>query len=182
MLITNYFNTNQEDEAIKSFQRYAPQMRDLLSRNNMNYKFIERFNIDQVKFTLKQCHDFCKCCIDAYQKIKLKKIFIPNSKIGIYGVGSHTGRLLETYRKLFGEIKSTIYYFDSNYEKIKKYEGKPVYGPNQLNEFDLDRIIISSYSFQEEIYDILRNIIYDSNKLLKIYSQNDFYVFSDKYD
>lgn len=97
------------------------------------------------------------------KKIKvLKKIFLnaQGKSIGIYGTGKHTDNLLDSYKSLIGDINFKLIFFDSDSSKWgRMYFGSKIYAPNEINNFDLDRIIISSYSFQNEIYKNIRVVL-----------------------
>lgn len=92
---------------------------------------------------------------------KLKDIFSigKNAKLGIYASGPYAKRLIDLYQELIGEIDFHLYFFDSNTEKWGKdsiLSGHVVYRPDQILEIGIDKIIIASEAFYQEIYDSLK--------------------------
>ncbi|HQI17278.1 MAG TPA: hypothetical protein PLL37_09985, partial [Bacillota bacterium] len=60
--------------------------------------------------------------------------------------------------------------FDSNPELDgTMLQGIPVYSKGKINQFEFDYIVISSMSYEEEIYNELKYII-DKRKLIRIYN------------
>lgn len=110
---------------------------------------------------------------------KLNKIFDKQyKKIGIYGTGRHTERLLESYKNNIGDIKFEIIFFNSNKNLFgTKYLNHIIYSPKEIPNLNLDKVIISSYSFQEEMYENLVEKIGYKGKVEKIYNKDDEIIF-----
>ncbi|MFV3059986.1 radical SAM protein [Clostridium botulinum] len=110
----------------------------------------------------------------------LKSIFkdSDNKNIGIYGTGEHTKHMLECYRKYIGEVNFNIILFNSNYnlwgKKCLQYK---IYNPSEIPDLNLDRVIISSYEFQNEIYDSIEKYKEENIKIIKIYKDNEEIIF-----
>lgn len=67
--------------------------------------------------------------------------------------------MLEDYKKYIREIKFNIFLFNSNPDLWnKEYLGFQIYNPSEIPNLDLDRVIISSYEFQNEIYGSIKNM------------------------
>lgn len=99
-----------------------------------------------------------------------------NVIVGLYGAGKHTEGLLAIYEKLFGEIKCELIFIDS-YIDDTIYKNRKVIHYRKIHD-DFDLIIISSFLYEKEMIDNLRNI----NKDVSIYRfykniRND--IFSD---
>lgn len=95
-------------------------------------------------------------------------------RIGIYGIGGHTLGMLELYKKLFGNFDFEIFYFDSNPNNWgKSFCGGVIYKPDVIDELQLDRIIISSYTYQNEIYAQIEKYATDNLKIVKLYNEDD---------
>ncbi|NFM32999.1 radical SAM protein [Clostridium botulinum] len=110
----------------------------------------------------------------------LKNIFrdSDNKNIGIYGTGEHTKKILEDYKKYIGEIKFNIFLFNSNSDLWnKEYLGFEIYNPSEILVLNLDRVIISSYEFQNEIYDSIEKYKEENIKIIKIYKDNEEIIF-----
>ena len=74
------------------------------------------------------------------------------SKIGIYGTGIHTYYLND----IVNISKFPCYYFDSDPVKRKlKIFGKTIYGPTDLRKLGIEKVIISSEAYEQEIYDLI---------------------------
>ena len=89
-----------------------------------------------------------------------------NRPIYVWGVGTHTLRLMETSRLPEARIRAFV---DSNvhYHK-KKLHGKPVVSPDELRG-TTDPILISSRVFQEEIRKQIREVLHLRNEVITLY-------------
>lgn len=92
-------------------------------------------------------------------------------KIGIYGIGENTEKMLACYKDLIGEIKAEIFFVDS-YSKsgLKKYMGKEVYNVNDLELLQPDEIIVSSMLYEEEMVRKLNDIYGNKYKIHRLYN------------
>lgn len=148
---------------------------DLQNTRNIARKYSqELFEIFDYNVDIK-CNDiFCR------QRSILMNLFknSDGKNIGIYGTGEHTEAMLKIYKKIFGKIKFNIYFFDSNSDKWNKiYLDYKIFNPIDINKIDLDRIIISSFEWQEEIYEKVKRLEQHSINILKIYSKDDTIAF-----
>ncbi len=86
--------------------------------------------------------------------------------------------MLECYRKYIGEVNFNIILFNSNYnlwgKKCLQYK---IYNPSEIPDLNLDRVIISSYEFQNEIYDSIEKYKEENIKIIKIYKDNEEIIF-----
>ncbi len=80
--------------------------------------------------------------------------------IVIYGIGSHTEEMLNFYEKNIGCICSRIVFMDSNrgYEN-ETFRGCKVINVKNINAEKVDCVVISSASYEEELYEILCNYL-----------------------
>lgn len=98
--------------------------------------------------------------------------------IGIYGTGTHTDKMLQVYYELFGPFKFNLIFFDSSPEKWgDSYCNSLIHNPQDMEKLNLNRVIISSYSFQEEIHQRIKKLIKSDLKIVKIYNQGDEILF-----
>ncbi len=59
----------------------------------------------------------------------------------------------------------------------KEYLGFEIYNPSEILVLNLDRVIISSYEFQNEIYDSIEKYKEENIKIIKIYKDNEEIIF-----
>lgn len=98
-----------------------------------------------------------------------------NNNIGIYGTGSHTEVLLECYEYFKEKIDFNVYIFDSNSSKWgEKFMGYDIYSPNDILKLNLKKIVISSLTYQNDIY---QNIYQYKNEIeiIRPYEDGDTY-------
>ncbi|WP_022664665.1 class I SAM-dependent methyltransferase [Desulfospira joergensenii] len=99
---------------------------------------------------------------------RLETIFEKNKgkSIFLYGAGQHANDLLGLHPRTLDRIEG---FFDSDPKSIDKtLFGKPIYHKTNLREISPDVIIISSFAFEDEIYNNLKEI-YDIDKVFKLY-------------
>ncbi len=117
-----------------------------------------------------------------YRSLKrvLNSIFdnAEGKNVGVYGTGVHTDRMLTAYNDIFGSFKFNLFFFDSNEEKWGKvYHNSLINNPQDIEKFNLDRVIISSYSFQEQIYRRIKSVEKTGINIVKIYNEGDESLF-----
>lgn len=93
-------------------------------------------------------------------------------KVGIYGIGKHTQLLIKLYQKEIGEIYSKVFFIVSSSDGVLEFCGKPIFSCNEIS-CDTDYIILSSYLYQQEMYDNLCKIGFDKEKIFTLYEEND---------
>jgi len=104
--------------------------------------------------------------IDSIFKISESK------RIGIYGAGEHTRKLFELTSL---KNKNIVVLIDKD-PNVFSNDNK-IIQPNEINNLQLDLIIISSLTGQEEIFNSLVTEIKYSGEILKFYNQNDILPF-----
>lgn len=98
--------------------------------------------------------------------------------IGIYGVGVHTKRLLHGYQRCVGSIKARIIFIDSNKQTMaEKYNDCDVYNVHDIGKLPLDAIIISSFLYENEMYQMIQRLYGDRFCVYRLYedSENDIF-------
>ena len=116
----------------------------------------------------------------AKHKAVLERIFsgCRNLNIGIFGIGSHSSTMFHMYKQIYGDFDFNIFFLDSNpSNKARKFMGYPVYSLDDIVELGLKKIIISSFMYQEEIYDLLTGLKLEGVELIKIYGHADVRLF-----
>ncbi len=98
--------------------------------------------------------------------------------IGIYGLGSHTDNLIKFYNKNINDIRAKILFFDSykGYEK-EMFHNQEITNINEINKCKLDCLVISSCTFEEEMYKTVENILEKKIKIFRFYEKNKFMLF-----
>jgi SAM-dependent methyltransferase len=97
---------------------------------------------------------------------KINAIEKSGKPIIVWGVGTHTQRLLASSRLANVEIKAFI---DSNVRyQGKTLNGIPIISPEMLGEMK-DAILISSRLYQEEIADQIQNQYHLPNEIIRLY-------------
>lgn len=112
--------------------------------------------------------------------LKMKKLIEPvfenskNKNIGIYGAGTHTTSMLKVCDEIYGINKYNIFLFDSNKDKWSTCVcGYKVFPPDKINNFNLYKLIISSYTYQDEIYDQISKYCNEDVEIVKLYDKDD---------
>ncbi len=126
------------------------------------------FAMDEVEeslvTSLRRKSDYINKAWDVYKNYiyeKLNKLPLNLSKkIGIYGVGDHTRRMIKWYESFF-TIRCELVFIDSYITTgQKEYLGVPIINARDIAEYGLDAIIISSYLYEEEIFNTLKDIYF----------------------
>ena len=108
------------------------------------------------------------------QKLNKVSFLDSDQKIGIYGIGKHTDKLLELYRKYIGRIGKGIFFITSDSAQIvQMYDGYPIVTCNEIPN-DTDHIVISSLIYQNEMYEALTRAGIAEGKIVKLYEENAF--------
>lgn len=71
--------------------------------------------------------------------------------IGIYGTGLISRRFLAMYRGYVGEISASLIFIDTYKPTGGAYEGYPLYNIEDIGKMKLDKIIIASTRYEEEM-------------------------------
>lgn len=121
------------------------------------------------------------CEFNLMRKRLLSKVPFNDYRInvGIYGVGGHTRELLEFYEKNIGSIKCNLFFIDSfKGENSETIYGKPIIKVDKINNYNLDCIVLSSYSYEEELYYSVKKNLKKKIKIIKFYEKNDILLFT----
>lgn len=141
---------------------YAIRM--VFQKESANVKTAPTINLD-AKIGLK---DY----IEASQKVEnrihqtINELVDTQRPLIVWGVGTHTQRLLATSRLKDAKI---IAFVDSNSNyQGKQLNGVPIVNPERLMEMD-DSILVSSRIFQSEIVNQIRFVLKLENKIFTLY-------------
>lgn len=89
------------------------------------------------------------------------------SRVAIYGAGGHTLHLL----KLIDISDGVCCVIDTDPKKRgDNFLGWSIYNPDQIKALELDVILISSFSFEDEIYERIKGYQDKGTSILRIYS------------
>jgi SAM-dependent methyltransferase len=108
-----------------------------------------------------------RCAVeDLLLKSRIDQLVIANRPILVWGVGTHTTRLLATSRLAEVEI---VAYIESNarYHGLT-LNGRPILEPTSLKQ-RAEPVLISSRVFQDEIVDQIRSDLRCANELILLY-------------
>ena len=114
-------------------------------------------------------------CNPDYSIIQKKYSQIINDKckkIAFYGIGNNTNAYIELYRIFVGEIKSQIVFILSN-KQINEYLGYEVISCEEVSD-DIDAIIITSYTYQDEMKNNLIKNNVNENKIFLAHDKDLF--------
>lgn len=94
----------------------------------------------------------------------MEEIFrdVSGKKIGIYASGPYARRVLELYHRVYGKFDFELYFFDSNQDKWGKpavLDGYIVYSPGQIEIFGIQKVLIASKAYYQEIYNSLEHLL-----------------------
>ena len=99
-------------------------------------------------------------------------LFSEDKRILVYGAGTHTVKLLSLLKE-YGELKNIVGILDSDQSKCeKKICGLNIYSIDQAKNLECTKIIISSYSYENEIYESIKIIENNDLKVKGIYNGN----------
>lgn len=131
----------------------AKKVNNLQVEKNINindrmamYEIVQSYALEKIKFKQKIIERLSKT---------LEEWRNNNFKIGIYGAGIHTRFLMEIFE--FGNEVTCI--LDSDDKKWgSNFIHWYIYGPKDIHMLKLDAILISSYKFEQEIYDSIKHL------------------------
>ena len=142
-------------------QTIDPDILIALRKSNKNdFKITKDFICElRIRNYISECSE-----IDLEVKRIIQEKLSNKNKIIVWGVGTHTQRLVGSGL----DVSRILYFVDSN----TRYRGKKIHGieiklPNDIKE-DVP-ILISTYSYQEEIAYQIKQVLKISNEIIRIY-------------
>lgn len=111
---------------------------------------------------------YLACCADGEERLRksIDAIVDAGRPIVVWGVGTHTGRLMATSRLADARI---VAFIDSNARYHgKTLRGRPVLPPLGLRDHS-EPVLISSRVFQREIAEQIQNELGCNNELIRLY-------------
>jgi len=124
------------------------------------------FNLTKDNISETKIRSYINRCLERDFEIKeiIKERLLNKDRIIVWGVGTHTQRLIGTGLN----ISKILYFVDSNKRYFgKKLMGKEIKSPSEIKE-DVP-ILISTFVFQEEIAYLIKEILKLKNEIIKIY-------------
>ncbi len=113
------------------------------------------------------------------QKLKLLPFKQKEKRIGVYGKGQHTEKMMFLYRKLIGEPECYHVFVDSFVQNENSfYLDRPVINIQNIKG-RVDCFVISSFSFQDELNENINNVLgkdfprvnlYDTDSIVSYFS------------
>ena len=102
----------------------------------------------------------------------------PGEKILLYGAGEHSEAVIKKIH--WGKVNFLGFANRSERSKVDELLGYPVYTPEQIPETGANKIVISSFSFQEDIFRDLKKMKLPGIEIVKLYTDRDFVPFLKK--
>lgn len=94
-------------------------------------------------------------------------------KIGIYGIGKHTEVMLNLYEKYIGKITCKCLYIVSEMTEKSFYNNQYEIVSYRNIPKDMDWVILSSWTYMDEMRENLRKTEIDSEKIYRLYRSDD---------
>lgn len=108
------------------------------------------------------------------QKLKGLPLSDADQTVGIYGIGMHTERMLDLYKKYVGEIKGKIFFIVTNNSGSQsEYAGYPLFAYDRIPE-NTDRIIISSLTYKKDMLGQLEKAGIAKKIIHELYNHHEF--------
>jgi predicted aldo/keto reductase-like oxidoreductase len=114
---------------------------------------------------------FSKDCI----KKRLGEIvFTQCKKVAFYSAGGYTAMILSYLKQFYYDFKPEIFLVDSNPRLWGMHNsGVEIQNPAQLSEMKPDIVIVSQYTYQEEIYESIKHLEAKNIKVIKLHKDQD---------
>lgn len=101
-----------------------------------------------------------------------------DKRIGIYGLGIHTDRLLEQYRDKVGDITADVIMVDSRHATNgERHQGYEIRNVKDIGETGLDGLILSSSIYEDEMYQTIRQLYPDKFPIYRFYDKKKEDIF-----
>jgi glycosyltransferase involved in cell wall biosynthesis len=94
---------------------------------------------------------------------------IPDNLIGIYGMGKNTERFLSDYIEVFGDIKASVHFIDSNEVSFtRKFRGCDIINVKDIGNYNYDCIVIASRKFEGVMYNTVKTLYGDKYNIIRL--------------
>lgn len=81
-------------------------------------------------------------------------------RIGIYGCGHNSDVILDTYKKICGEIKNEYYYVDTYCKSLqKKHFNHDIINVSDVKKYDIEKVIICSNIYEDSMYENIKTYL-----------------------
>lgn len=108
------------------------------------------------------------------QKIKGLPLSDAYQTVGIYGIGKHTEKMIDLYKKYVGEIKGNIFFIvTDNSGSQSEYAGYPLLTCFQIPA-STDRIIISSLTYKKDMLGQLEKAGIAKKTVHELYNRREY--------
>ena len=109
------------------------------------------------------------------KRLKSKIREWPGEKVLFYGAGEHSIAALKDVE--WGNVEFLGFANRQERRKVDKLLGYPVYAPEKICETGATKIVISSFSFQEDIHRDLMKMKLSGTEIVKLYTARDLLKF-----
>lgn len=101
------------------------------------------------------------------------------AKVGIYGTGNHTKKLLNWFKYFTGDINCKLYFIDTYKKSFSaEYNGTPVINIKDAGRY-VDTVILSSIAYEDEMYVTVRNMYEEKINVIRFYDKEKDDIFID---
>lgn len=141
----------------------------MCKRKNIKFEYLEK----KIENILNEKY------IELFKKLDLNN---RDKLIGIYGIGNHTINLIKAYERYMGRVQAKIIFIDSSKSKNKceEYLNRKVINVSNINRYNFDKVIISSFTYEKEIFLNLINHINYSTNIIRFYENEWIYIFDEE--
>jgi ferredoxin len=110
-----------------------------------------------------------------YIKRRLGEIrFAQYKKVAFYPAGGYTAMILNYLKQFYPEFKPEFFLFDTSAALWGMYNsGIEIQNPARLLEIKPDIVIVSQYTYQEEIYEAIKHLEVENIKVIKLHKEFD---------
>lgn len=166
----------------EKYQSVEPELGDLLTLF-VFYSQCGRDNIEQLSIFIGKClaDDLTdlrplkrRIEQELVQKIKGLPLSDEHQTVGIYGIGQHTERMIDLYKKYVGEIRGNIFFIvTENSGSQSEYAGYPLLTCDRIPA-STDRIIISSLTYKKDMLGQLEKAGIAKKIVYELYNSHEF--------
>ena len=105
---------------------------------------------------------------------------IKGKKLGLFPAGQYSENLITFYKKfVYSNPDFEILIFDNNPSlwglRIDEYT---IHSPSEINSIGIEKIIITHFRYQEQIFDTLKKLKNENIELIKFHNKDDISWFN----
>jgi hypothetical protein len=115
----------------------------------------------------------------SFSKEHIKKrlgeiVFAQCKKVVFYPAGGYTAMILSYLKQFYHDFKPEIFLVDSSSRLWGMYNsGIEIQNPARLSEIKPDIVVVSQYTYQDEIYEAIKHLEAENIKVIKLHKEFD---------